>query len=487
MRKSILWIDDFDNQVSHIRRRSGNQVNDKDYSLIFAPRYRKQVVIKRRFYDALHYIFEHYGEFDCVILDIDMNHNFGAIDRENVVWKRFFDCISISERLEEDEKGQSVGYIWDEEAGNKTGKTTAEELSRNAGFYLVIFLLTLGFPKERMILFSAFGDQDQRVIGWREKFRHASLCPPQLIDKGVNWQNRVHEALHARLNELYDQERQGYYFLRKLIFDVSALVEKSYEQSGSKDSGDRSNLFNGRVREKDKRLGRERIMELYDCLVSMFSVYQPADNKISSFLYQCMKQFSEPFEADFAPQFHDSEYRIVKLFRNWSSHAKFGPDQAMRQEDFMLLFLIESSLFLAKDTDSEEAFEEILQNIHYQQEKAGVICHEIYETAWDICRDENEKQERLKDLYMPYNMIDVLHKLGNKKTSEYPMKYEYLWMAFLCSCFEKKISHNGDNSISVEYSQKEDLSEVNKVFMQLAYQDWKDWKTGNVCNGCNVR
>ncbi len=115
MRKSILWIDDFDNQVSHIRRRSGNQVDDKDYSLIFAPRYRKQVVIKRRFYDALHYIFEHYGEFDCVILDIDMNHNFGAIDRENVVWKRFFDCISISERLEEDEKGQSVGYIWDEE------------------------------------------------------------------------------------------------------------------------------------------------------------------------------------------------------------------------------------------------------------------------------------------------------------------------------------------------------------------------------------
>lgn len=144
-------------------------------------------------------------------------------------------------------------------------------------------------------------------------------------------------------------------------------------------------------------------------------------------------------------------------------------------------------MFLAKDTDSEEAFREILQNIHYQQEKAGVICHEIYETAWDICRDENEKQERLKDLYMPYNMIDVLHKLGNKKTSEYPMKYEYLWMAFLCSCFEKKISHNGDNSISVEYSQKEDLSEVNKVFMQLAYQDWKDWKTGNVCNGCNVR
>ena len=106
-----------------------------------------------------------------MILDIDMNHNFVAIDRENVVWKRFFDCISISERLEEDEKGQSVGYIWDEEAGNKTGKTTAEELSRNAGFYLVIFLLTLGFPKERMILFSAFGDQDQRVIGWRDKFR----------------------------------------------------------------------------------------------------------------------------------------------------------------------------------------------------------------------------------------------------------------------------------------------------------------------------
>ena len=95
MRRTILWIDDFDNHSSHIRKRDGNKSDIEKYFRIFAPAYRRQVVIKDRFYDALSYIFECYGEFDCVILDIDLNRNFGAIDRDDGVWKRFFSCISI--------------------------------------------------------------------------------------------------------------------------------------------------------------------------------------------------------------------------------------------------------------------------------------------------------------------------------------------------------------------------------------------------------
>ena len=483
MRRTILWIDDFDNHSSHIRKRDGNKSDIEKYFRIFAPAYRRQVVIKDRFYDALSYIFECYGEFDCVILDIDLNRNFGAIDRDDGVWKRFFSCISIPEKLKEDEKRQTAGYILDEATGDITGKTTAEELSRNAGFYLVILLLTLGFPKERIILFSAFGDQDPRVIGWKKKFRQASLCPPRLVDKGVDWQNQEHQVLNARLDKLYDYEKQGYYFLRKLLFDVSAVAEESYRKNGKDDS--HTSLFNERVREKDKRLGKERVKELFDCLVSSFSVYRPADTQAASFLYQSMKQFSEPFEADFSPQHNDSEYRIVKLFRNWSSHAKFGEDQAMRQEDFMLLFLIESSLLLNRDQNGGQApnsgqeFRKILADIPFEKEDVGQICDVIYKNAWDICRRENEKQQKLKELYIPYNMSDVLHKLGNKKTSEYPMKYEYLWMAFICSCFEKQILHNKDKSISVRFSQKNDLSDTDRIFMEIAYQAWKGRRNGS--------
>ena len=299
----------------------------------------------------------------------------------------------------------------------------------------------------------------------------------------MDWQNQEHQVLNARLDKLYDYEKQGYYFLRKLLFDVSAVAEESYRKNGKDDS--HTSLFNERVREKDKRLGKERVKELFDCLVSSFSVYRPADTQAASFLYQSMKQFSEPFEADFSPQHNDSEYRIVKLFRNWSSHAKFGEDQAMRQEDFMLLFLIESSLLLNRDQNGGQApnsgqeFRKILADIPFEKEDVGKICDVIYKNAWDICRRENEKQQKLKELYIPYNMSDVLHKLGNKKTSEYPMKYEYLWMAFICSCFEKQILHNKDKSISVRFSQKNDLSDTDRIFMEIAYQAWKGRRNGS--------
>lgn len=77
MKKVILWIEDFDNATNQARKKEGeaNYYNNDELK-IFKDIYKEQVVLKKNFYDAMKYIIEKHGEYDCVILDINMKKNF---------------------------------------------------------------------------------------------------------------------------------------------------------------------------------------------------------------------------------------------------------------------------------------------------------------------------------------------------------------------------------------------------------------------------
>ena len=43
--------------------------------------------------------------------------------------------------------------------------------------------MSLGFPKERIIMFTAFGN-DTRIEKWEEKFNITAISIPKIINKG---------------------------------------------------------------------------------------------------------------------------------------------------------------------------------------------------------------------------------------------------------------------------------------------------------------
>lgn len=453
MKHTILWIEDFDNGRSEVRKKPGTEKKTFENELfIFEERYRNQVALKRNFYEGLQYIFEHHGEFDCVILDIDMRKNFGSINRNDDIWKKFLELVDIPETIKE-ENGKMVGYVKE--------KTTVEHLQENAGYYLVILLLTMGFPKERILMFTAYGSQnhtDSRVEPWIKKFKQASLFPPIVIDKGYKREKDVHKELNKELMLKYKAD--SYYQLRMLVFEMANLVEESYKDLDTND-------FNCNVQKKEKHLLPEMVIELYKNMANAFFIYEPNESNLQEFLYQTMKQFSEPFEAEFTQ--NDSEFRIAKLFRNWSSHSRFLEGEKMCPEYFVFLFLLESTLYIGKKFLNKDDLLKILKNCCVcADEELSFIINEVETYCWRICKNNQE----LKPVQVPYNLIEVLHALGNKKK----IKYEYLWMAYISCCCNKKVRYE-EKSVCVDYSLKEDLSEVNRFLMQYAYILYKKYSS----------
>ena len=79
MKNNILWIEDFDNKSSrNVRKRTKEETEEANrklyerYRNLFKDVYKDVIEIKTTMYAGLKYIMEHYGDFDCVILDINM-------------------------------------------------------------------------------------------------------------------------------------------------------------------------------------------------------------------------------------------------------------------------------------------------------------------------------------------------------------------------------------------------------------------------------
>lgn len=465
MRKAILWIDDFDNNSSHARKKPGLNNEKKERQIkIFKEWYSDQVILKEKFYDGIKYIIEHHGEYDCVILDVDLNRNFGNINREDSVWKKFYKYVNVREIIKK-ENGKILGYIGEE--------PSEIHLSKYAGYYLVILLLMLGFPRERMIMFTAYGNKnsdDPRVKIWEEKFNSAGLQPPMLIDKGVDWQSKIHVELNRELDMRYSSDNR-YYQTRLLVLKMCNFVKMAYNNNKDGESYSikqlkQLNEFNSKIKENDKRLNPEQVMELYDNIANAFTINKPTEYSLHKFLYQSLKQFSEPFEADYDPKESDSDYRVAKLFRNWSSHSRFNDNEEMLPDYFVFLFLLESVFFINKSNLEDVQFMKILRMSCVYDENIQVqnIVSKVELADWNTCK-ANDKYKQV-----PYNMIDVLHVLGNKKKTEYEIRYKDLWDAFIGSCCEKNIEYV-EKSIQVKYSLKE-LSEVQMILIKYAYYLW---------------
>ena len=482
MRKTILWIDDFDTNSSKATRsrRKNNSSSDSDKLQIFNEKYRKQVEIKTTFFEGMRYIIEKHGEYDCVILDIDMNKNFQQIELdqdtdESKIWNKFFKYVKIEKRTKKE--GLKTIYTY-----GKRDISLESYIGKYAGFFLVILLIALGFPQDRIVIFSAFGnknEKDNRVERWEDKFVSASIHIPKIIDKEGAWNREGGTQPHIELNEFLNEKYNNeYYKTRFFVYELYNVVNEYLDNILSDDDykGKYNPLFNYCCQRGDKKLGTEQIKNLYENSLFFFPCFEPHQG-IEKNYFNALKQFSEPFEADYrTDRVKDNSFRVIKLFRNWSAHNLFDCNDCINAEIFKFLYYIESLLFMEQpcieNPDNSNIYnyskayiDEMWSHCKYLLGEAEVftatkideICHRIEKDNWAICQKYN---------ILPEKMVDIYDMIGRKDK----VHYTYLLDAFMNNFINKNIKYtNNGCETQYEFSQPITNEAMKKELFYLAY------------------
>lgn len=452
MKKNILWIEDFDTKSISVRKHKSSQKSSevvKNALGIFDQKYRDVIEIKTSLFEGIEYIITHKGEFDCVILDVDMSKNL-QIDMDEKthkgkIWREFLKHMNLP--LEQEQEGNRIDY-------KVNNEPLAAYLGKNAGFYIVLFLISLGFPKERIIMFTAYGgsNPDNRVSAWETKFKSASLFIPRIIDKGSTFHS-VHKERNEELNEclekLYSQEYYKSRLFLYVIYNMFAFckdeISKINREHAIEDKGNYKSIFNYVCKDADKKMHLDQVEDLIENVLFYFPCME--HNGVKDLNYQALKRFSEPFEADYIGNRIDeyNAYRVMKLYRNWSAHSLFSNPENLSDELFRLLVVV--GLLLLTETrfgnsNDENEKMRILKTESFVQKwkeelwdkikflfhidvgtKEQEILDYLEEYNWKVCKEWDE---------IPKNMVDVYDKYGKKGKKQ--MQFHYLLDAFM-NCF----------------------------------------------------
>ena len=456
MKKCILWIDDFDiKSATRVRQKNKpqmeegeNKKHDKHIGL-FDELYKDLIEVKTTMLDGLEYIKEHYGEFDCVILDINLNKNLQQINEEDINWKFLLDNINLDD-IEDIE----------------------DEFRNYGGFYIVLLLIALGFPKDRIIMFTAFGSSCSKydykpVEKWSEKFRKASMYCPHVIEKGNCFINNVDGKKHKEMNEYLKKlyKYDDYYYTRLFLYKLYNVIfllkkERTYDETNL--------LFNKICKNKSKRVGLNDVGELVNNVINFFQFIKPVNT--NNIFFNALKYFSEPFEADYNiknGKVEDDTYRLIKIFRNWSSHNLIKNRTDLKDDMFRFIFFIQCLLFTRCENDdicelldiSKEFFSCDIEDIN--------LVEYINDRNWRIC-------EAWSDI--PKDMIGVYERRGRICNN---MKLIYLFDIYL-NCFidsnikYDKYSWHTEYSLSLKCE-----NQINKILLNYTIKMHKLYCIGD--------
>lgn len=483
--KSILWIDDFDDTQGSARKKPGsNNLMQKQSSNLnyFSEKYREMIEIKDNFFDAIKEIMQHKDDYDLIILDVKMNKNF-MIDRNSNIWGEFTRLVELSE--EEDSKGEwtmeTMDYVifgTDNEKKILIKKEITEHyLQENAGYYMAVLLLTLGFPRDRIILYTAFGMNSN----WDLKFKYAAMKVPEIVEKDkFNTEN---------INMSLDKHYQGtnkYYWLRAFVINIGNFFSKRIEML---EEGKRNinNAEYPNIQEQNKayiqflkdcipynrhisdnnRLDIDELKDIRKSIINEFGIHIP--NKIEKCqdkYFQTIKNLTLIFETSFKPDASDSIYRTLKLFRNWTAHPIFDKNQIFREEYFITLALIICEEYFSLEEQSEEYYERIADELssdrNYNIDEN--MISEVINRYLELCEKYN--------LTFSNNIIDNLDLIGRKKNAN--TYYYYLFMAYIiCKC-KKPEPTQDNNTINIKY----EFAEMNMHVRRTLYWAYHSFKLG---------
>ena len=196
------------------------------------------------------------------------------------------------------------------------------DFKEQAGIYILLFLLTKGFPLERMALLTGNGTEFTKEILKKSNMTN--------LDNLIFEKNNVDFKFRPWLKNKYG--KGSYYRVRRVVYQACDYWEKSLEDI---EEIPFNNLY-------DLEGEKQPFVNMLEQIKMMFPVIKPDNPK--EVYYQVMHIVSmfheEKADIKKADKKNIREYhQMIRYFRNWSSHNKFI-DHELSADQFAFLFCV---------------------------------------------------------------------------------------------------------------------------------------------------
>ena len=426
------------------------------------------------FFDAVDKITLNSTQYDLVIFDINLENCFDEVTDQK--------------------KRDKIKKVFQEyHIGLKEGGTvTYEELGKRkkiAGYYLFRLLLAVGYPLNRMLIFSANSElttsekkQDQNFSSASDETNaEAQRELDLIIDDRIRISKSDHpEKLQSEIEKRFSGSN-SYYQIRRLIFQACTHWEAKLKCMDNNDIP--FNKHYGLEIEKQSFLG------ILEHVKMLFPVKQPLNPK--SVYFRAM-QIIAGFHEENADIFNKSllisnypkvrKYHLcIRYFRNWSAHNKTKSE--LDGDKFALLFCIALRTYYMWEKNIDLKNDLLLYETIYSFSKScSVDRNELKRLLYNAWKEIHAKinngdvKEKYKGFYR--DLSKAIHSLGYVK-GVCNME-RYLFLPIWCPDTFEAIPDKSDNDAYVTFTLKQrdidDLIKASKekgadgCFMCFCYQ-----------------
>lgn len=365
--KNILWIDDCeDNNSGDIEsdllenERDGKDEDNSEIIRDYFGDYYTDVNLVKEYSKAIQELRDNHLQYDLVVFDMNMNKG-----------------------IELGTFGEIKSVLQENRVLVKE-KNDFNEFVENAGIYLYLYLLNLGYPNSRMIILTGNG-----TISPQKRLENACIS----VDETnlVNKKGGTIESSDTWIKQYYTD---SYYCVRRMVYKACEYWKKFL-----KELDDKSSITFNKLYYDDKNLGieKELFFNMLERAELLFPVIKPSNCEgVYYHVLQVVTMFHEESanigKLDKYPEIK-KYHQTVRNFRNWSAHNKFNKTK-INVHLFVFIFCISLRTYfeeenvkekkqLYKDEDwfwlyEKEAFESITVNdIEYES------YEKYYRSDWE--------------------------------------------------------------------------------------------------------
>ena len=326
----ILWVDDFDiRQPRMVNVKVTDDMPDtekykdelEDY---FPKKYHFRVNIYKFFLKLLLHLEDHFSQYNCAVLDINLKKGFEWIDEgDDEDEEENSNAKPLYNRPEDEEK--EINLVIDilkkynvklkSEHAEDIKDGEYEEFYKNAGYYLYLYLLQRGMPAERICMLTGNCGANNISGDWEKLFSNAGLYSPYVFDRQeCKDEEDKNETDFAKwLDGRYSNE----YSFRSCAVAMSGCLWDMIEQEGI----ELRQVWNELWTEKEFGIESVRhILENVKRIPLRFS--KDIGQEYVNIIWQLVQIWEGIKNYKFAT-IEDKYYRFLKTTRNCLAHRHF--------------------------------------------------------------------------------------------------------------------------------------------------------------------
>lgn len=389
--KNILWIDDRDDNDA------GNDMLKwmRNYC---DPTTCLQIEQVDLFREAVERIVHNSVQYDLVIFDINLENGFDEIsESEELKIEKIFEKYHISFNY------KTIDHM-------------------HSGYYLFKLLLAVGYPLERMLIFSGHATKEKAQSQLQDIIIDNRIYIPK--EKGVL------DIEH----KFFAHNSQDYYRIRRLIYQACNywIVRLKEELRYAKDIPfNKLYYFNEKYGSYKSAISSERFIEMLEHIQLLFTVAEPQNAEQLYFkVMQTVAAFHE--ESAKIQAVNDNPklkrfHSCVRNFRNWSAHNLMEPK--LSAPKFALIFCMTLRTYFGWESDAnlDDSLYQYERIYSFDNDKKYSISADKLETKllsiWDTVH------KKLKNKYYS-DLEEAIRELG--KCDDSGDMSDYLFVPLWC-------------------------------------------------------